>query len=83
MQFSVLPMPFFLGLPGFRSKCWLVDEQSGDFSGYYEWDTPEDARAYAGSFAARFMTARSVPESVKMTVYRADQAPCAPGRRVT
>lgn len=79
--FSLLPMPFFLGLPGFRSKCWMVDDQSGDFSGYYEWDTLEDARAYASSFAARFMTARSIPDSVKMTVYPVDQAPSSPARR--
>jgi hypothetical protein len=66
--FSWLPIPFFAGLPGFRRKLWLVDPVSGDFSGYYEWQTPEDAEAYAHSFAMRFMTRRSVPSSVSARV---------------
>src|SRR5262249_50073330 len=27
--FSLLPIPFFVGLPGFRSKRWMVDEATG------------------------------------------------------
>ncbi len=68
MFFSWLPIPFFVGLPGFRSKLWLYDPQSGDFSGYYEWDTTSDAENYRQSFAARFMTRRSIPNSVSFKV---------------
>jgi hypothetical protein len=64
--FSWLPIPFFAGLPGFRRKLWLLDPVSGDFSGYYEWQTVDDANNYAQSFAMRFMTARSVPGSVSV-----------------
>jgi hypothetical protein len=66
--FSWLPIPFFAGLPGFRRKLWLVDPVSGDFSGYYEWQRPEDANAYAQSFAMRFMAGRSIPGSVSARV---------------
>jgi hypothetical protein len=66
--FSWLPVWFILGLPGFRSKLWLVNPASGDFSGYYEWDTVADAEAYQHSFAAGFMTRRSVPGSVSFRV---------------
>lgn len=66
--FSWLPIPFFAGLPGFRRKLWLVDPVSGDFSGYYEWQCPEDADAYAQSFAMRFMTRRSIPGSVSARI---------------
>jgi hypothetical protein len=66
--FSWIPVWFILGLPGFRSKLWLVNEETGDFSGYYEWDTVEDAENYAHSFAAGFMTRRSVPGSVSFMV---------------
>ena len=62
--FSLLPIPFFAGLPGFRSKLWLLDDASGDFHGLYEWDTVTAAEAYAHSFAMRFMAGRSVPGSV-------------------
>jgi len=46
VRFSILPIPFFVGLPGFRSKLWLYNEATGDSSGYYEWDTLEDAENY-------------------------------------
>lgn len=66
--FSWLPIPFFAGLPGFRRKLWLLDPASGDFSGYYEWQTLENTETYAQSFAMRFMTNRSVPGSVSARV---------------
>jgi hypothetical protein len=76
--FSLIPMWFIMGLPGFRSKHWMVDEKTGDFSGYYEWDTVEDAITYSTSFAVRFMTNRSIPGSVWFRWYAADQAPLPP-----
>lgn len=62
--FSLLPIPFFVGLPGFRSKLCSVDERIDDFMGVYEWDTVEDAENYAHSFAMRFMVRRSIPGSL-------------------
>jgi hypothetical protein len=78
--FSLLPIPFYIGLPGFRSKRWMVDEASGDFAGYYEWETVADAENYAHSFAAKFMTARSVPGSVWFRVYPVETAPAPPAQ---
>jgi len=66
--FLNLPIPFFAGLPGFRHKLWLYEENTGDFRGYYEWDTVEDAENYAGSFAVKFMKRRSVPGSVSYKI---------------
>jgi hypothetical protein len=43
----IVTTPFFVGLPGFRSKLWMVDPVTGDFAGLYEWDDVESARAYA------------------------------------
>lgn len=76
--FSLLAIPFFIGLPGLLSKQWMVDEATGDFAGYYEWETVEDAGHYATSFAAKFMMARSVPETVWFRVYPAETAPAPP-----
>ena len=61
--FSSIPIPFYVGLPGFRSKLWMYNLESGDSYGYYEWNTVEDAENYSHSFAASFMTRRSVPGS--------------------
>ena len=66
--FSLLPIPLFVGLPGFRTKLWLLNKQNGDFAGLYQWDTVEDAENYARSQAMRYMTRRSVPGSVSYRV---------------
>ncbi|MFC1902455.1 hypothetical protein ACFLX4_00085 [Chloroflexota bacterium] len=66
--FSLLPIPFFIGLSGFRSKLWTLNEASGGCQGVYEWDTVEDAKNYASSFAMKFMTLRSVPGSVSYKI---------------
>jgi hypothetical protein len=81
IAFSWFPMWFIMGLPGFRSKCWMVDDKTGDFSGYYEWDTVADAEAYGNSFAARFMINRSTPGSVWFNTYAAEEAPKAPEKK--
>ena len=66
--FSLLTIPFFIGLKGFRSKIWLQDEKGGDAMGIYEWQTVDDARNYSESFAVRFMTKRSVEGSTSFTI---------------
>jgi len=47
----IITTPFFVGLPGFRSKLWMVDPATGDFAGLYEWDDAVTARAYAEGLA--------------------------------
>jgi hypothetical protein len=69
-KFSLIPMLFILGLPGFRSKIWAFDESTGDFQGIYEWDTLDDAENYSKSFAMRFMSGRSVPGSISYKIMK-------------
>jgi len=66
--FSRFMIPFFSGLPGFRSKLWLLNEETGDNMGIYEWATPEDAAFYSRSYAIQFMTRRSNPGSTKFEI---------------
>jgi len=63
-RFSILPIPFFIGLPGFRSKLWMSDLVTGESQGVYQWDTVADAQNYANSFAMKFMTRRAVTGSI-------------------
>ena len=67
-RFSILPIPFFIGLPGFRSKLWMLDRTTGDSQGVYQWDTVQDAQNYANSFAIKFMTRRAVLGSISQEV---------------
>jgi len=55
-------------LPGFRSKLWLFNPETGDTSGLYEWVTVKDAETHKNSFEAQFMTRRSDPGSVSFEV---------------
>jgi hypothetical protein len=82
-RFSLLPIPFIVGLPGFRTKLWLLQEQSGDFAGLYEWDTVQDAENYNQSFAMRFMANRSLPESVSSRVFHRAEWESLPNAPIT
>ncbi len=66
--FSLFTIPFFAGLPGFRSKLWLLDEETGFCMGIYEWATLQDAENYSRSFAMKFMIKRSESGSVSFEI---------------
>jgi hypothetical protein len=63
----IVTAPFFIGLPGFRSKLWMVDPHTGDFAGLYEWDSADGARAYAEGLG-RVLRVLSVRGSVTYEV---------------
>lgn len=72
-RFSLIPIPFFTGLPGFRRKLWMLNEKTGDFQGIYRWDTVRDAQNYANSFAMKFMTGRSLPGSASYQIFTKEE----------
>jgi hypothetical protein len=53
--------PIFVGLPGFRSKLWMVDEKNSTYQGVYEWDRLQDAENYVRSASMDFMANVAVP----------------------
>ena len=67
-RFSKIPMLVFMGFRGFRSKYWMVNEETGLCLGVYEWDTMRDAVNYSKSIALKFITRRSVQGSVKYEI---------------
>jgi len=62
--FSIIPIPFIIAQPGFRSKIWMSGKGTGEFQGLYVWDTVEDAEEYRFSFPMRLMNKRAVPQSL-------------------
>lgn len=66
--FSNFPIPFFVGLPGFCAKFWCLDTSNGDFHGFYKWQSKEHAEEYSNSFAMKFMSGRSIPESIDFEI---------------
>jgi hypothetical protein len=69
-KFSKIPMLVFMGFHGFRSKYWMVNEETGLCQGIYEWNTLQDAVAYSKSIAVKFMSNRSIQGSVKYEIIK-------------
>jgi len=51
--------PVINAQPGFRSKLWLGDEETGEYAGVYQFETKKDAKAYVQSEV--MATIRSLP----------------------
>jgi hypothetical protein len=48
----VLHTPLFAGFPGFRSKLWIDDVETGVYRGIYQWQGGDLARRYAARMVA-------------------------------
>lgn len=64
---SLIPIPLIGGFPGFRQKVWMVDQETGDWQGLYEWDSAEAVDLYRRSFVLRVMNRRADPRSISST----------------
>ena len=65
---SLIPIPFIVAQPGFRSKTWALGRETGEFQGIYEWDTVASAEVYWTSFPMKLMKKRAVPESLSYEI---------------
>ncbi len=65
---SLVPVPLIGGFPGFRHKLWMVDEDTGDWQGVYEWESAEAVELYRRSFVLGVMNRRADPGSITSTV---------------
>ncbi len=64
--YALLPLPLYIGDPGFRSKLFTINGE--DCQSIYEWDTVQDAEAYIQSIALKSILLRSVPGSFSYTI---------------
>lgn len=69
-RLSCIPIPLIAAQSGFRSKTWLIGDDSGEFMGYYEFDTIEAAETYWSSLPLRMMRRRASPGSLTKRVTR-------------
>jgi len=65
---SLIPIPLIVSQPGFRSKTWLLGQQTGDFIGHYEFETVEAAEAYWHSLPMWMMRHRAATGSLTYDV---------------
>lgn len=61
---SLIPIPFIVAQPGFRSKTWMSGQKTGAFLGVYEWDSVEDAENYWTSLPLKLMKNRANQETL-------------------
>jgi len=61
---SLIPIPFIIAQPGFRSKTWLTGKDTDTFQGLYEWDSVEEAEHYWNSFPLKLMKSRAIPDTL-------------------
>lgn len=47
-RLCILTTPFWSGFQGFGTKLWMVDLDTHNYAGIYEWGTADAARAYLG-----------------------------------
>jgi hypothetical protein len=64
--YSLLPLPLYIGDPGFRSKLFTINGE--DCQSIYEWDTVQDAENYVNSMALKTILMRAVPGSVSYKI---------------
>jgi len=64
--YSLLPLPLYIGDPGFRSKVFTINGE--DCQSIYEWDTVQDAENYVNSMALKTILMRAVPGSVSYKI---------------
>ena len=64
---SIANTPLFAGFPGFRSKLWCYDAETGMYRGVYEWDGAAHADAYARTLV-RLLRWVSVGETLRYHV---------------
>ena len=65
---SLIPIPFIIAQPGFRSKTWLNGLETNTFQGLYEWDSVEDAERYWNSFPLKLMKSRAIPDTLETEI---------------
>jgi DNA-binding transcriptional regulator of glucitol operon len=64
--YSLLPLPLYIGDPGFRSKLFTIN---GEYcQSIYEWDTVQDAENYVNSIALKTILRRAVSGSVSCKI---------------
>jgi len=61
---SIIPMLLITGFPGFVTKMYAVNHESGYWQGMYQWKSKEHLEDYKKSFVFKMMNKRAIKESV-------------------
>jgi hypothetical protein len=62
---SIIPMLLITGFPGFISKCYAVNHNSGYWQGMYQWKSMKHLEEYKKSLVYKMMNKRAITETIK------------------
>ena len=62
---SILPMLLITGFPGFMTKMYAVNLETGYWQGMYQWESLKHLEEYKKSFVFRMMNKRAIKESIQ------------------
>jgi len=66
--YSLLPLPLYIGDPGFRRKLFAIN---GEYcQSIYEWDRVQDAENYVNSVALKTVRMHSAPDSFSFEIIK-------------
>jgi hypothetical protein len=62
---SIIPMLLITGYPGFNTKMYAVNNETGFWQGMYQWKSKEHLEDYKKSFVYRIMNKRAKTGSIR------------------
>ncbi len=66
---SIIPMLLITGFPGFQTKMYAVNKESGYWQGMYQWKTQKHLKDYLKSFVYKMMNKRAIKETISTREY--------------
>jgi len=67
-RLSMFPALFLIGMEGFIEKNWIINGETREFQGIYQWESTESAERYTESFIYNLMTKRAAPGSLSYDI---------------
>ena len=61
---SIIPMLLITGFPGFNTKIYAVNYETGYWQGLYQWESKQALEEYKRSFVFRMMNKRTISNSL-------------------
>ena len=67
---SIIPMLVIAGFPGFQTKMYALNKESGFWQGMYQWESSKHLEDYLKSFVYKMMNRRAITESISSREYK-------------
>ncbi|MBE9511078.1 MAG: hypothetical protein IMY71_09385 [Bacteroidetes bacterium] len=70
---SLIPMLLITGFPGFDTKMYVVNNETGYWQGMYQWKSKQALEEYKKSFVFKMMNKRAIKRTVRYIEFNNQQ----------